>query len=338
MRALNRAVRACGDQFRGDFGGEDSFQHRRGRFACPPRARRPGNQVLDQCLGQARIDVVMRHVIANAISAPAQRRFREVACADHQRAFMVGRAEEIVGAQARLHVLECHIVLGASFSVRVAEIGQHALGRRADINLAPGDTHGICQRDGLFMRRLAGGKSGQGIGKNIRARQAQPVEGTRGNDEGLRGIQPARNADDSALYAAGAQALNQCLALDGPGLEAILVQTFLVCRHEGEAPDGALQRQCLIQRRSKREANLPPACQALARIAGRVPEGGKAQAVLNDPLHIDLGHEACIIPKARAACDSLAQLAGNCLPVPGEVRRALATAGGGEDIGAKRAL
>ena len=68
------------------------------------------SQMLDQRLGDRCIRVVMRHVIADAVGAPAERQFRQIAGADHQRTIVVGEPEQIVGAQPRLHILEGHDV------------------------------------------------------------------------------------------------------------------------------------------------------------------------------------------------------------------------------------
>ena len=70
----------------------------------------PADQVLDQRLGHPGVDVVVRHLVADAVGAPAQRELGEVAGAEHDAAAMVGEAEEVVGAQPRLDVLEGHVV------------------------------------------------------------------------------------------------------------------------------------------------------------------------------------------------------------------------------------
>src|SRR6185295_4171127 len=56
-------------------------------------------QVLDQCLGHAAVDVVMRHLVAHPVCGPAERQFGQVAGAQHDAAALVGEAEEVVGAQ-----------------------------------------------------------------------------------------------------------------------------------------------------------------------------------------------------------------------------------------------
>ena len=66
--------------------------------------------MLDQRLRHAGIDVVVRHLVADAVGAPAQRQLGQIAGAEHDAVVLVGQAEQVVGAQARLHVLERDVV------------------------------------------------------------------------------------------------------------------------------------------------------------------------------------------------------------------------------------
>ena len=52
----------------------------------------------------------MAHMIADAVGAPTEREFGKIAGADDEAAFLVGEAEEVVGAQARLHVFVGDVV------------------------------------------------------------------------------------------------------------------------------------------------------------------------------------------------------------------------------------
>ena len=54
--------------------------------------------------------------------------------ADDQAALRVGRPEQIIGAQARLHVLESDVVDLLAAAERMADIGQHLLGCRLDVD------------------------------------------------------------------------------------------------------------------------------------------------------------------------------------------------------------
>ena len=64
----------------------------------------------------------MRHVIADAIGAPAERQLGKVAGADHQAAILVGEPEQIVRAQPGLDVLEGDVVDRLAARKRMAEI------------------------------------------------------------------------------------------------------------------------------------------------------------------------------------------------------------------------
>ena len=123
----------------------------------------------------------MPHLVADAVGAPAERQLREVAGADHQRAVVVGEAEQIVGAQPRLHVLEGDVVERLAAVRGVADIGQHLAGGRADVDLAGGDAERLHQPPGVGLGRGAGGEAGQGVGQDIgrAAGRAGPSPGRR---------------------------------------------------------------------------------------------------------------------------------------------------------------
>ena len=95
----------------------------------------------------------MRHLIADAIGAPAERQFGQIAGADHQPAIVVGEAEQIVGAQPGLHVLEGHVVERLARGRGVADIGQHLLRRGADVDLGAGDAERAHQPPGIGLGR-----------------------------------------------------------------------------------------------------------------------------------------------------------------------------------------
>ena len=85
--------------------------------------------MLDQRLRHAGIDVVVRHLVADAIGAPAERQLRQIAGADDDAVVVVGQAEQVVGAQPGLHILERHVVDRFALRERMADIAQHALAR-----------------------------------------------------------------------------------------------------------------------------------------------------------------------------------------------------------------
>ena len=99
----------------------------------------PPDEVLHQGLRDAGVDAVVRHLVADAVGAPAERELGQVAGADDDAAALVGGAEQVVGAQPGLDVLEGHVVDLLAAPERVAEVREH-LGRGgADVELLPRD-------------------------------------------------------------------------------------------------------------------------------------------------------------------------------------------------------
>ena len=78
LATLDFLVLAGGHQFGTDFGVEHRFQHVVHCLIELARRNHPADQVLDQRLGHAAVDVVVRHLIADAIGRPAQRQLGEV--------------------------------------------------------------------------------------------------------------------------------------------------------------------------------------------------------------------------------------------------------------------
>ena len=90
-----------------------------------PVADHPADEVLDERLRHAGVDVVVRHLVADAVGAPAQRELGEVAGAEHDAAAVVGQPEQVVGAQAGLHVLEGDVVDRLAVGEGVADVVEH---------------------------------------------------------------------------------------------------------------------------------------------------------------------------------------------------------------------
>ena len=86
------------------------LQQPRGLVADVAAGCDEADQVLDQRLRHRGVDVVVAHLVADAVGAPAQRQFGQVAGADHDAVVVVGEPEQIVGAQARLHILKGDVV------------------------------------------------------------------------------------------------------------------------------------------------------------------------------------------------------------------------------------
>ena len=125
-------------------------------------------------------------MVADAIGAPAERKLAEVACADDHAAFLVGEAEEIVGAQARLHILKGDVVHLLALGEGVAEVGEHLVRHRLDVDLARVDAEFLHQRVGVGLRALSGGEARHGDADDILALRAHHVEGAHGDEKRLR--------------------------------------------------------------------------------------------------------------------------------------------------------
>ena len=149
------------------------MEHARRRFVHVARSGDEADQVLDQRLGHRGVDVVVRHLIADPVGAPAERQLGEVAGADHEPAVLVGEPEQIIGAQARLHVLEGDVVDFLVPAEGMADVLQHLRGRGADVEFLPMCLQRLHQRQRIGLALAAGGKARHGVGKDVFARQAE---------------------------------------------------------------------------------------------------------------------------------------------------------------------
>ena len=141
-----------------------------------PGRRHEADQVLDQGLRHRCVDVVVGHLIADAVGAPAEPQLGQVAGADHEGAVLVGEPEQIIGPQARLDVLEGHVV------DRLARWRRD--GRRSDSIWRAAGRMSISaaltaerphQLPGMALGALAGGEARERVGEDIGLRQAEPV-------------------------------------------------------------------------------------------------------------------------------------------------------------------
>ena len=87
------------------------------------------------------------------------------------RLVVVGEPEQVVGAQARLHVLERHVVGGLAVREGMLEIGQHLAGGRPDVELLRRDAERRHQRPGVALGFGAGGEARHGEAEDVGARQ-----------------------------------------------------------------------------------------------------------------------------------------------------------------------
>lgn len=76
---------------------------------------------------------------------------------------------------------------------------------------------------GIGQGVCAGGEPRQGIGQNLPARQAERIHRAGRDDQGMRRIQSAGDADDDFLNAGMFQTLDQALRLDVENFTAMAV-------------------------------------------------------------------------------------------------------------------
>ena len=123
----------------------------------------PADQVLDQRLGHPGVDVVVRHLVAHPVGAPAQRQLRQVAGAQHDAVVVVGQPEQVVGAEPRLHVLEGDVVdllAATEWMVQGRASICRAAGRMSSSAAVTSSARISAQALGLG--ELAGGETGHG--------------------------------------------------------------------------------------------------------------------------------------------------------------------------------
>src|SRR5205085_222072 len=180
---------------------------------------------------------------------------------------------------------------------------------------------------------LAGGEAGHGEAEDRRARQAEHVAGLGGDDQGMGGIEPARDADDEMLARGRLEAADQALHLDVERLVAILVELLGPVRDIGEAAELPLEAD-VVERWLMLEIDGPEPRLRMAGQAGVVVERADAQPLEPELLDVDIGYgqlRAEVEPSGLG--QQFAEFVDRALPVPGEVGGAFAGPGGGEDIG-----
>src|SRR5262245_17245991 len=93
--------------------------------------------MLDQCLWYSGVHVVMRHLIAYAVGAPAERQLRQITRPQHESIVEIGKSEQVICAKSSLHVFESHVIDRLTADERMPKIGQHLSCRWTNIELLP---------------------------------------------------------------------------------------------------------------------------------------------------------------------------------------------------------
>ncbi len=95
--------------------------------------------------------------------------------------------------------------------------------------------NGVHQGFGVGQGVRAGGEPRQGIGQNLPARQAERIHRPGCDDQGVRRIQSARDANDDVLNAGMFQAFDQTLYLNMENFAAMIVADGGIGWNVGEA-------------------------------------------------------------------------------------------------------
>src|SRR3954452_14314023 len=208
----------------------------------------PADQVLDERLGHPAVDVVVAHLVADAVGGPAERELRQVAGPEHDPVALVGDPEQEVRAQPGLDVLEGDVVDLLAARERVADLLEHQLGGRRDVDLLGGDPERIHQLVRVRLGALAGREAGEREAEHVAARAARAIHRLGGDEQRVRRVEPARDADHALGVADRAQPLVQPRDLDVVGLVAIEVEAVDVGGDERVALDLALQAEFRVGR------------------------------------------------------------------------------------------
>ena len=170
--------------------------------------------------------------------------------------------------------------------------------------------------------------------EDVLARQTERVERLGGDDQRVRRIETARDADDDALAVRHLHALHQALHLDVERFVAVLVEPRRVVRHERKAVDrGARARRprssgwCSNAMRLNAVSGWPAATAALLNVSVRM-RSSRRRSTSTSATAIWLFPR-----KALGAGELRAELVDRRLAVPREIGRALAGSRRRIDVG-----
>jgi len=142
--------------------------------------------MLNEGFGDADIDVVMRHVVSDAVGAPAQRQFAQVACSHHQRSSHVGQAEKMSRALSGLNVFKRDIVNFFPAGEGVFYVFEHLQAGRPDVDFVRFHAQRLHQPVRVFISLGRCGKTGHGVSLDVFARQLQNIHGFRRDHQCVR--------------------------------------------------------------------------------------------------------------------------------------------------------
>ena len=296
--------------------------------------RHPGHQTADERLGDARVDVVHRDVVARE-GGEAEGELGEVPCADDDAALLVGQVHEDLGALPGLQVLEGDALAILGIEPDVADV---LLARRADVDLPELRPRSSGQSVSALARPLRRAEGGHRHRKDAAAVEAQQFEGPHRDQKSERRVEPPREAEHDALRRDVLETAGQPCGLDREDLPTALVQRGRVGGDEGVGVDDALEA---VRRRGGDglEGNHP-----IVRLGGvdRIGERCLPRALHAQALGVDVrDDELPVAPETLSLGQEHAVLRHHQVAVENEVGRRLVHAGVGVDVagqGAARLL
>ncbi len=104
---------------------KDAFETGRYIGAEELPVRNPSDDVLDQCFGYTRIDIIVRHVIPHAVGTPSKRQFAQITCAHHHRMALVSNPEQNRCALTGLNIFKGDIIEFLPGCIGVIDILHH---------------------------------------------------------------------------------------------------------------------------------------------------------------------------------------------------------------------
>ncbi len=196
-----------------------------------------------------------------------------------------------------------------------------------------GRAHRLHQPPRLVERAPAGREARHRVRENVRARQPHHVHRPRADDQRLRRVEPARDADHHALGAHRLQALHQAVHLDVVHLLAARVARRRIGRDVGEPLVAPLERELAIGRQLGGEPHGAELRHLVGMAPDRLAEAVLAHAVLRDPVEIDVrGDELRAVGEAVRLGEQRPVLVDEPVAVPGEIGGRFAEAGGAVEI------
>src|SRR5205085_10185521 len=104
---------------------------------------------LNQGLWNGGVDIVMAHVVADAIGTPSQSQFGEVARAQNNPVVKVRQTEEMRSTLSRLNILERDVIDGFTAVERMSDVLQHLQTGGANVDLTGRGTNRTHQGVGI---------------------------------------------------------------------------------------------------------------------------------------------------------------------------------------------